>query len=283
MFKGKKVLITGSDGMIAQELIIQLKELGAKIYKADITIGIDLREFSHCQTLCDGKDYVFHLAGIKGSPKKTATQPVDFMEPMIQFDINMIRAAREANVKRFLYTSSIAVEHPESDYYPAWAKMTAEKVIEANRIQYPDKTKFVIVRPANVYGRFDKPKEGNMVITSLVYKSMGDSPTIEVWGDGSQIRDFINAKDCARGMIEAMKKMPKEPVNLCTGLGVSIKQIAEIIAEQTDKTIQYVPVEFTGPKSKVMNLNWDFEPKIDINAGLKEVIEHARNGWNASM
>jgi len=270
MFKGKRVLITGGRGMIGKELNRMLLDLGAIVYIADLP-EIDLREYGDCEMYCRRIDYVFHLAGVKGSPRKTEKQPYDFMCPMLQFDTNMIRAAHEAKVKKFLYTSSIAVENLKTDFYPAWAKLTAEHLIGALRKQ-GTKTEFCIVRPANVYGRYDKPNPDSMVITSLISKATKQS--FEVWGDGSQIRDFINAKDVARGMIQAMKQMPKKPVNLCSGKGISIRRVAEIISSVTGSKIEWGNSKPPGAKRRVMKLNWNFKPKIKIEEGIKDVIDY---------
>jgi len=284
MFEGKKVLITGGMGMIGRELIYLLCELGAEVTAVDIKnppgmplgfrfIGADLRDFKNCMELCAGKDYVFHLAGIKGNPRKTENEPADFIVPMLQMNTNILEACARNEVKRVLYTSSIAVLNMGTDFYPAWAKLTGEHQIEAYRKQ-GFKTKFCIVRPANVYGRFDNFENPNaMVITSLISKAFGRDSTLEVWGDGSQIRDFINAKDVARGMIKAMREMPDKPVNLCSGKGITIRKIAEIIAKECNKKLQFVTSKYTGAKRRVMKPNWDFKPEIEIEEGIKEVIE----------
>jgi len=283
-WKGKKVLVTGSEGMIGKELVIQLEQLDVQTIKVDKffhkpSLYCDLTYKKQLEDLFKTMefDYIFHLAGVKGNPRMTTERPVDFMGPMLQFDTNMILAAQKYRVKKFLYTSSIAVENPESDKYPAWAKQTAETLIEAMRVQYPKETEYCIVRPANVYGRFDNfSNPDSMVVTSLISKTFNNT-LLEVWGDGSQVRDFINAKDVARGMIKAMEDMPEKPVNLCSGIGITIKEIAEEIAKLTNKEIKYIPVEHTGPDKKIMNLNWDFKPEIDIETGIKEVLEHVNN------
>src|SRR3990167_3175891 len=208
MFKGKNVLVTGASGMIGRELVLQLKDEGAFVETADLKQGIDLRNYNECLSVTMDMDYIFHLAGVKGNPQMTSERPVSFMGPMLQFDTNMILASQINNVKGFLYTSSIAVLNPEMDKFPAWAKTTGEKLIEAMRIQH--KGNYCIVRPANVYGRFDDFKKDNlMVISSLIKKGLKNE-VLEVWGDGSNERDFINAKDVARGMILTMKNMPLE-------------------------------------------------------------------------
>jgi len=159
MFKGKKVLVTGSEGLIGKELVELLKERKAIIYRFDIKLDglMDVTEKQICEEIIKDfePEYIFHLFGVKGSPMRTENFPVDFMGPILQGDTNMILSAQKYNVKKFLYTSSIAVLSPETDKYPAHAKDTAEKLIDAMRIQYPSGTNYCIVRPSNVYGRYD--------------------------------------------------------------------------------------------------------------------------------
>jgi GDP-L-fucose synthase len=282
IWKNKKVLVTGSEGMIGKELVIQLLNLGAEVIKFDINDPkekLDVTWKPACENMCENIDYVFHLFGIKGNPKMTNEKPVDFMAPMLFGDTNMIVSAQKQGVKKFLYTSSIAVENPETDKYPAWAKQTAENLIQAMRIQYPKGTEYCIVRPANVYGRFDNPnKENCMVITDLIRKAKNE-PYLEIWGDGSNERDLINAKDVARGMIKAMEEMPEKPVNLCSGEGYQIGTIAKYIAEKFGKEVKFDKTKPTGHARKVMQLNWDFKPEIGLHEGLNEVIQWAKESW----
>lgn len=294
-WKNKRVLVTGSEGLIGKELVIQLKECGAVVFSVDKYMGHDLTQKEICESLfmdfnvdkkrgiCvpNGKtrftDVVFHLAGIKGNPKMTKERPVDFMGPMLQFDTNMILAAQKYGVKRFLYTSSIAIEYPESDWFPAWAKRTGEELIKAMRIQYPKGTKYVIVRPSNVYGRFDNFDNPNaMVVTSLIRQALKNDLILDKKGINS-VRDLINAKDVARGMIKATEQMPNEPVNLCYGEGVNLHYVATLIAKELKRKIKYKKLNLIfGPKIKIMN-NPYIAPEIDIEQGIKEIIEYVKN------
>lgn len=294
MFKGKKVLVTGSEGMIGRELVLLLEQEGAEVFKFDIlrawTNGwkeegayerepLDITNYELVKSVFETfqPEFVFNLFGIKGSPKMTSEKPASFMMPMLQGDTNIIRACQEFGVSQMLYTSSIAVLNPQTDKYPAWAKQTAETLIDAMRIQYPEGTKYCIVRPANVYGRFDNFNNPNaMVITSLINKAMTDE-TFEVWGDGSEERDVINARDVARGMMLTMKAMPSVPINLCQGKARKIKDIVEIIEFYTGSKATYNIKKKTGDKRRVMSSNGKligFKPEISLKDGLKEVI-----GW----
>ena len=292
-WKDKKVLVTGGDGMIGRELVEQLKILGAKVNIMDIKrdeLPPFIPKISHAHNDCRQYDdcidriqsfkpeFIFHLCGIKGNIWRNQHEPVDFMGNMLRFDTNMILAARECGVSNFLYTSSIAVENFETDMYPAWAKTTAEKLIEAVRIQYPADTQYCIVRPANVYGRFDDykhPELRGMVVSSLISKAIKND-VLEVWGDGSDIRDFINARDVAHGMIKAMEEMPQIPVNLCSGQEVTIKELAETIAKETDKIIIWDESKPKAAPRRVMKCNWDFTPQVSLQEGIKECVQYAK-------
>ena len=79
-----------------------------------------------------------------------------------------------------------------------------------------------------------------MVIPSLIKRAMdGENPFV-VWGDGSPIRDFIHAKDVARGMMTVFEKSIQQPVNLVSGVGVNIKEIIEIIVQNLETNPEIV-------------------------------------------
>lgn len=100
---------------------------------------------------------------------------------------------------------------------------------EAYKIEY-GWDKIAIVRPANVYGPYDNFDPNNaMVISSLIKRALDGENPLTVWGDGSPIRDFIHAKDLARGMLLTIEKGVGQPINLGSGIGVNIKEIVEII------------------------------------------------------
>ena len=304
-YKNKKVLITGGTGLIGRQLTNILLSYGAKItvvsldtpYDLDRKIKFikkDLRNFNNCLKICNGIDFVFHLAGIKGSPDMTLKKPASFMTPTLMFSINMMEAARRQKVKRYLFTSSIGVYSPNkqlleedvwktfpsnNDYIPGWTKRICELQAEAFKIEY-NFNNVSIVRPANVYGPFDNFDEDSaMVIPSLISRALKSKKYLKVWGDGSSIRDFIYSADVARGMIIAVYKKTKHPINLGSGRGVSIKTIAEVIA----KTVPNGPLKIfwdkskpSGDKIRLMNIRkarrMGFKAKVDIVTGIKNTI-----------
>ena len=82
------------------------------------------------------------------------------------------------------------------------------------------------MRPANVYGEYDNfDPENAMVIPSLIHRIVAGKTLLNVWGDGSQVRDFIYSHDVANAMIELIKIGYNKPVNLGSGKGVTIKKL----------------------------------------------------------
>lgn len=310
-YKDKKILVTGGTGLIGRPLVEMLVEAGAKVVVVSLddpsraTKGVkfiraDLREFSNCMEACKDQEIVFHLAGIKGSPAMTAKQPASFFVPTITFNTNMMEAARRQGVSRYLFTSTVGVYGPaevfyeddvwktfpsENDRFAGWAKRMGELQAESYKIEY-GWDKVSIVRPANVYGPFDNfdPKTA-MVIPSLIKRALDGENPLVVWGDGSPIRDFIYSKDVALGMMLALEKGVNVPVNLGSGTGITIKEIAEVIA----KNIPGGPIEILWDKDKpkgdakrLMDMKrakklLGFKPRYPLEQGIKETIEWYKN------
>ena len=257
--KNKKVLVTGANGMIAYQLIKLLKQKDCNLTLTDIQdeskyfddekdIGGDFRSRSFSDSICEKQDIVFSLVGMKGSPKRCLEAPASLSIPMTQFNANIIESAHKNNVEWFLYTSTVGVYSPADvfneddvwstfpsklDWYGGWAKRMGELHIGSLDVEY-GWNKASIVRPANVYGPYDNFGEWSMVIPSLIKKGF-ENDVIEVWGDGSPIRDIVYSEDVARGMIYMVENEITEPINLGSGTGVTIKEIAEIYSLSEQK------------------------------------------------
>jgi GDP-L-fucose synthase len=231
--------------------------------------------------------------GIKGSPKMCAEQPVDFMVPMLQFNTNMMEAAHRAKVKWYLYTSSVGVYAPAdvfvedtvwstmpspNDRFAGWAKRIGELQAEAYGIQYGTKN-ISIVRPANVYGAYDNFNPANaMVVPSLIRKAQ-ENDVLEVWGDGSTIRDFIHADDVALGMIFAVENQITEPINLGSGKGYSIKEVVEMVVKHAGKPleIKWLTDKPAGDKIRLFDMtrakSYGFDISVSLEDGIKRTTD----------
>lgn len=298
--------------MIGRPLVQMLIEAGATVMvvsldkyippdKRDYTfIQRDLRSFDNCIEVCCGQDIVFQLAGIKGSPVATKTKPASFFVPTLQFSTNMMEAARLANVEWYLNTSSVGVYGPAEIFYEdqawedkpsthdkfaGWAKRIGEMQSEAYKIQY-GWDKVSIVRPANVYGVWDSFAEDTaMVIPSLIKRAVNGENPLKVWGDGSAVRDFIHVDDVVRGMMLMVEKKVTDPVNLGSGVGVTIKEIAETIASITGVSIDWDTSKPNGDAKRLMDMkraaSYGFECKVPLREGLIRTIEWYKENKDA--
>ena len=308
MYQGKKVLVTGGTGLIGRQLVELLLQAGARVRVASLDdksrcpegaefVRGNLMHWDFCQNIVKNMDYVFHLAGIKGSPVMTREKPASFFVPIISANTNMMEAARQAGVERYLYTSSIGVYSPaevfneddvwrtfpsENDKFAGWAKRIGELQAEAYKIEY-GWDKIAIVRPANVYGPYDNFDPNNaMVIPSLIKRALDGENPLVIWGDGSAIRDFIHARDVARGMMLALEHITGQPINLGSGVGVTIRRIVEIIVSsmETKPEVVWDTSKPSGDKKRVMDISRakaiGVQPMISIEEGIKEVVKWYR-------
>ena len=308
-YTGKKVLVTGGTGLIGRPLVTLLVEAGADVSVVSLDDlsrapegcrfeRADLRELSNCVRVCTNKEIVFHLAGVKGSPAMTAQKPASFFVPTLTFSINMMEAARRMGVTNYLFTSSVGVYSPAevfheddvwktfpspNDRFAGWAKRMCELQAEAYSIEHGWNT-ISIVRPANVYGPYDNfDPENAMVIPSLIRRAVDGENPLTVWGDGSPIRDFIHARDVARGMMLAVEKGIREPINLGSGSGVAIREIVEeIVANLPSKReIVWDTSKPSGDQRRLMDTSraesYGFKAEISIATGIREVMEWYQN------
>lgn len=305
IYKDKSVLVTGGTGMIGRPLVEKLLDLGAEVRVASLDDPsladprtdfhqTNLLRFENCEKICRNIDYVFQLAGIKGSPLMTKIKPASFFVPTILMNLNMMEASRQNNVDRYLYTSSIGVYAPapvfheddvwktfpsENDKFAGWAKRMGELQAEAYKIEY-DWKNIAIVRPANVYGPYDNFDPRNaMVIPSLIRRAADGENPFTVWGDGTPIRDFIHAYDVADGMLLALEKGVGEAYNLGSGTGISIKDLVLIIMANLDEKpdIAWDLSKPSGDKIRVMDISKakriGYKPRVSFEDGISQVMK----------
>lgn len=298
-FKDKKCLVTGGTGLIGREVVDILCNAGARVKivsldkitvdsRAEHVFG-DLTEFSFCKEITKDIDFVFHLAGIKGSIEVTKSKPASFFVPLLQFNTNVLEASRLNKIKKLVYTSSIGayasaevfkesenLEGPPMDMFPGWAKRMAELQVQAYKTQY-GMDNFSVVRPCNVYGPGDNfdPKNA-MVIPTLMYRIYHKENPVVVWGDGSAIRDFAYSRDVAEGIILALwYGTDSKFVNLGSGKGYSVKELVETLKSFIDFNYEFDTSKPSGFPRRVMDISLareliHYNPTTSLKEGLQK-------------
>lgn len=315
-YKGKNVLVAGGSGTIGSALSKELVKMGANVTvgsidskerirsvfgKCDINfIKTDLTDANACKRLVMPRsldyDYVFNLVCVKGSSQRQNASVATTFIPLLLADTHLMEASRLAGVKRYMFTGSIC-EYPNmplrkeddvwlgppeaNDRFAGVAKRVGEMQGEAYMLQYGwDATR--IVRLSNVYGPYDDfdPKTAH-VIPSLISRMVNSENPVNVAGDGSAERDFIYLDDVVRGILIAMEKAPPcTPINIGSGYGESIKNVAEIISSNVDPSPEIVwdTSKPTGDSVRVLDTNRaesliDFKTKVSIQEGIRKTIE----------
>jgi len=298
-FAGRSALVTGGTGLIGRQVVDQLVAAGASVRivsldqvkvndRAEHILG-DLTNFELCREVTQGMDFVFHLAGIKGSAKVSQTHLASHFVPTLMFNVNVLEASRLNKVQKLVYTSSIGAyangevfkEGEPGDFHDApmdfagWAKRMAELQVHAYRVQYGMES-FAIVRPSNVYGPGDNfDPENAMVVPTLMYRVHSKEDPVVVWGDGSAIRDIVYSRDVAEGVILALHHGTKgRYVNLGAGRGYSIRELVETLQGVVPFNYRFDATKPSGFPKRVMDITLarqliDYNPSTSLADGLK--------------
>lgn len=287
----KRILVTGSSGLVGTHLIKKLIQKGYHVIGVDLqspkeiddtinfeSIFLDLRSQNDVSSLFNKYkfDGVINAFGIKGSPIRAKENPIDFLEPSIKVNTNIIDNCVKHNCW-LVFMSSVGVYEPaeefiedsvwntlpsKNDWFPSWSKRIPELYLEAYKVQYKYDN-WTIVRPANIFGEYDNFGDGATVIASTIKKVFEADNQIEAWGDGTPTRDFIYAGDVADACIKCLEERLHIVTNLGSGEEISIKRMIETVAKVSGKDIQ---------------INWDTtKPNGDMRRKMSTKIQQQYN------
>jgi len=293
------ILITGAGGLLGSHLVDCLVSKGYRNVFAVQREDCDLIDSDNVRSffnLCAPR-YVFHCAGrVYGVGGSTNNKSKTFYENVV-INTNVIHAAAVTGVKKILVLGSGAVypsktidsdaveseifngpPHSSHEAY-AYSKRVALAMLQAYGHDYALSWCYVVA--TNIYGyrKICEPDlESAPVIEALVYKFLRAQRTgskIEVWGDGSELRDFLYVKDAAFA-IEALMRRCTGTINLGTGNLVSIRQVVELLTEITGvkSRIEWNTARAAGQLRRSYDLSklkaLGFVPKHTLYAGLSE-------------
>lgn len=316
MFNGKKVLVTGGTGLVGRELVELLVKEGADVTSISLDennfesswgveyIKGDLRNFDVCKNVVKGKQYVFHIAGIKGSPVVVKQKPLVFFTNFLQMNTNIMAAMYASDDMEWgLYTSTVGTYGPaevfhedklweqnpsHNDWFAGWSKRMGEVHTEACKLQY-GKQNISIIKPVNIYGKFDNfDLRTSTLIPSLVRKVYEATDTVDVWGTGLSQRDIIHARDVARAAVLMVEKKVDYSVNVGNGSGVTIRTVVEKVIEASGKDLKIVldPTKPTGDDFRVANIDrlqkLGFKSTVSLEEGVRETYEWYAQNTNYS-
>jgi nucleoside-diphosphate-sugar epimerase len=312
---GKSVLVTGGASFIGSTLTDQLLARGAKVRVVDdLTSGhldnlreplakgtidfiqADLREPGVTRAAMNGVDTVFHLAadhGGRGYVDLHQAGPASnfFLDGMVFSEALRGKAKKvvfassgcvypnflQSDVSKILYLTEDLTNGPnDADNTYGWAKLMAEFTLKAYHKEHG--LGAASCRYFTVYG--PRGVENHAVIAMIARAFIHQTP-FEVWGDGTQIRNWTYVDDIVEGTIVAGEKIDDgTPVNLGTMERIRVLDAANMVCELTDckAEIKFLTNMPTGPLNRVADnslakklLGW--EPKVAFKDGLKRTID----------
>jgi GDP-L-fucose synthase len=244
-----KVLVTGGGGFLGAHLVERLDQAGHDVVVAR-RANYDLTSMEDAARMFDEAkpELVFHLAAEVGGIGANRANPGRYWYANLMMGAHVLEQARRCGTQKVVVAGTVCaypkftpVPFREDDLWNGFPEETnapygvAKKSVlvgaQAYREQYGLNTIFLL--PANLYGPRDNFHETNAhVIADLIRKMSEGLDEVVLWGDGSPTREFLYVEDCADGFLLAAERYDRpEPVNLGAGKEISIRDLAELVAD----------------------------------------------------
>jgi GDP-L-fucose synthase len=255
----KRIVVTGGAGFLGRHLIARLRKMGCKDIFDPAHKDYDLTRLDAIERMLDEHrpEVLIHLAAAVGGIGANRANPGRFFYENAIMGIQLIEAAWRRGIEKTVVLGTICaypkftpVPFREDDLWNGYPEETnapyglAKKMLlvqcQAYREQYGMNAIYLL--PVNLYGPGDNfDLNSSHVIPALIRKCLeaveAGREEIVLWGDGSPTREFLYVEDAAEGIVLATEQYDKsDPVNLGSGMEISIRDLATTIAEMTGFT-----------------------------------------------
>jgi len=302
----RRVCVTGGDGFLGSFIQETLHVRGATEVFVPLIDNYDLTKINDVYRMLDDSepDIIIHLAALAGGIGANRARPAEFFYKNLMMGVPLMHEAWARGVDKFVAIGTICAypkytplpfrEENLWDGYPEETNAPyglAKKMLlvqaQAYREQYGFNAIFVL--PVNLFGPRDNFNlETSHVIPALIRKMVeaqqANNKQVTLWGDGSPTREFFYAGDAARGIVLAAERYNGiEPVNLGSGMEISIKDLAELIAKLTnfEGEIKWDTSKPNGQPRRALDVTrakeyFGFEAQMPFTEGLRHTIEWFR-------
>ena len=302
MNKDSRIFVAGHRGMVGSAIVRRLEALGHQNIITRTSSEVDLMNQVAVNAFFQEEqpEYVFLAAAKVGGIHANNVYRADFLYNNLMIEANVIKAAHDLKVKKLLFLGSSCIYpkfaeqplkeeslltgalEPTNEPY-AIAKIAGIKLCEAYWDQFGDQ--FISAMPTNLYGPNDNyDLQTSHVLPALLRKfhqaKIDGDATVECWGSGSPLREFLHVDDLAEACVFLMKAYnEKQFVNIGTGTDLSIKALAEMIQEVVgfEGSIVWNTNKPDGTPRKLMDvskinqLGWKHQ--IDLRSGIEQVYQ----------
>ncbi|NPA26295.1 MAG: GDP-L-fucose synthase [Chloroflexi bacterium] len=301
-WKGKRVTVTGGAGFLGSYVVEELRRRGAEDIFIPRKRDYDLVQHEAVlRLLHDAQpDIIIHLAANVGGIGANRKRPAEFFYDNLMMGVQLMHEAWRHGVQKFVaigtvcaYPKYTPVPFKEEDLWNGYPEETnapyglAKKMLlvqaQAYRQQYGFNAIYLL--PANLYGPRDNfDLETSHVIPAMIRKFVTAKERggpVVLWGDGSPTREFLYAGDAAEAIVEATEKYDgPEPVNIGTGEEISIRRLAETIAQMVgyEGDIVWDTTKPNGQPRRKLDTSrakayFGWEAKTPFEEGLRKTID----------
>lgn len=302
MNKSAKIFVAGHRGLVGSAIVRNLEAKGYNNIIKRTHKELDLKNQAEVFKFFEEEkpDVVVLAAAKVGGINANNTAPAEFAYENMQIQCNVIHAAHVNKVKKLLFLGSTCI-YPKMAPQPipedalltgplevtneayAIAKISGLEMCKFYKRQYGDD--FISCMPTNLYGPRDNyDLNGSHVMPAMIRKfheaKVNNAPSVELWGTGSPLREFLYVDDMADACVFLLENYSGEQhVNIGTGKEVSIKQLAETVKETVGFKGEIVwnsampdgtPRKLTDV-TKLHELGWNH--KVDLEEGVKLAYE----------
>jgi GDP-L-fucose synthase len=301
--RSKRIIITGGSGFLGSHLVQGLEQSGYRSVFAPTHKEVDLTRGDAIERLFNDHkpEIVIHGAAVVGGIGANRSNPGRFFYENAIMGIQLIESARRHGVEKTVVLGTICaypkftpVPFREEDLWNGYPEETnapyglAKKMMlvqcQAYREQYGMNAIFVL--PVNLYGPRDNfDLQSSHVIPALIRKCVEAVQTgreeIVLWGDGSPTREFLYVEDAVDGILLATERYNKSaPVNLGSGMEISIRDLATLIARLTGfiGKIVWDTGQPNGQPRRCLDVSkaeqeFGFKAKTPFEDGLRKTID----------
>ena len=319
MDKNSKIYVAGHRGLVGSAIVrcLQAKGYSNIITKTHKELDLLNQEAVNTFFAKEKPDYVFLAAAHVGGIGANSTYPADFIYRNMMIGFNVVEASRQNGVKKLMNLGSTCIYpkmaeqpikeeslltgalEPTNDAY-ALAKISVIKLCTAYNKQHG--TNFLSVMPTNLYGPGDNYElQGSHVLPAMIRKfheaKINKTDKVELWGDGSPLREFLYSEDLADAVVYLMENCNASDlrtptgdfVNVGSGIELTIKELAETICEivYEDCSNRKCTLSWDSSKpngtprklcdiTRLLNLGW--KPKTNLKAGIKLAYQDFLSG-----
>ena len=301
--KNKRILVTGGAGFLGSFVIEKLIKKGVpeKNIFVPRSKDFDLRKPEDCKRVLKNIDIVIHLAAKVGGIGFNREHPGKLYYDNLIMGAQLMEEARKQKIEKFVAIGTICAypkftptPFKEKDLWIGYPEETnapyglAKKMMLVQSQAYRQEYGFnsIYLLPVNLYGPKDNfdPNSSHVIpalIKKIVEAKEKKSPFVEVWGTGKATREFLYVKDAAEAIILATEKYNKgEPVNIGSGMEISIKNLVKIICLLADYKgkIWWDKTKPDGQPRRQLDTRrakseFNFKAKTNFKKGLKNTIE----------